>query len=1025
MTQTAPNPQNPCARRSIHRLAAAALLSASFLITPAVLGVELAKWDFTGAPGNQTAQPASANAPGITASPVTRGSGIAATAAGGSISANEWTTANEVDSDDYFEFGIGIDAATTTTLASISFAERRSGTGIRNFVLRSSLDGFSSDTVTARSVPDDTDTRDQTLLLPPVFSNLNDATITFRLYGYSAEGSGGTWRLANHSTLGGLVIDSGVVAPDTTPPVVVTYAPASGASNVAVDTNLVLTFNEPVTALAGNLTIDDGVNPAIPIPVDSPQVSVAGNVVTINPLADLAVGTTYRVLIDANTFQDAAENKFIGISNPATWTFSTIGPDIAGPVVVSVFPANGASNVDPAVTPVINYDENLLVGTGNILIKNADTSAVVATFSVTDDSQVLVFNNQVFLTLPAPLPTDTGFYVEIPAGAFTDALANPSPAYGGSGVWGFTTPIIPALTAEGPYTQDFAAFSVGNPSPPAGWTLTGPVTAFPTDLAQQAWGTGITGGLREAANLLGFQATTTANSLTATLQLVNDTGAEITSLVVGYTGKVERPTEGRTPAWTVTVAGQPVPALTYSTGDGDNFVKIASVAELSIPQGAVFTLSWATDRGLTTGASRQIGLTNVSIAPGSATFPPSIAAVALNFNALTQDSAEFASEVTTDGGSPITARGFVISPALENPSPEIGGEGVSTLVDEGAEVGPFGFGVLGLAPSTQYAVRAYATNVEGTRYSATVNLFTLATPPALVDSYSQAFNGFDGTILNGTLPAGWKVVSSGGINGFAGTWGPTTSSGGLIGNVSNPGVLGYQHVGTSGIVTVSLTLTNNTGGALEQLYVSYLGRVERANQSRTPEWTVSLNGTAVDELTYSTASGADEQKGHLITGLSIAEGATFTLSWSSDADLPVGGGTRRQIGIANVLVSTDAPVGLSYLEWAIANVGGAGPLVDSDLDGVPNGVEYFMGETGSSFTPNPQPDANGVITWPRDPNATEASFKVRSSVDLQVWSDILAPDPNLTISATSVSYRLPTTPGPFFIRLEVTVPEND
>ena len=362
---------------------------------------------------------------------------------------------------------------------------------------------------------------------------------------------------------------------------------------------------------------------------------------------------------------------------------------------------------------------------------------------------------------------------------------------------------------------------------------------------------------------------------------------------------------------------------------------------------------------------------------------------------------------------------------MENPSPEIGGEGVSTLVDEGAEVGPFGFGVLGLAPSTQYAVRAYATNVEGTRYSATVNLFTLATPPALVDSYSQAFNGFDGTILNGTLPAGWKVVSSGGINGFAGTWGPTTSSGGLIGNVSNPGVLGYQHVGTSGIVTVSLTLTNNTGGALEQLYVSYLGRVERANQSRTPEWTVSLNGTAVDELTYSTASGADEQKGHLITGLSIAEGATFTLSWSSDADLPVGGGTRRQIGIANVLVSTDAPVGLSYLEWAIANVGGAGPLVDSDLDGVPNGVEYFMGETGSSFTPNPQPDANGVITWPRDPNATEASFKVRSSVDLQVWSDILATDPNLTISATSVSYRLPTTPGPFFIRLEVTVPEND
>lgn len=54
--------------------------------------------------------------------------------------------------------------------------------------------------------------------------------------------------------------------------------------------------------------------------------------------------------------------------------------------------------------------------------------------------------------------------------------------------------------------------------------------------------------------------------------------------------------------------------------------------------------------------------------------------------------------------------------------------------------------------------------------------------------------------------------------------------------------------------------------------------------------------------------------------------------------------------------------------------------LDYDHDGLPNGVEYFMGQTGSSFTPNPA-IANGTITWPKDP-AANAMATVETSSDL-------------------------------------------
>jgi len=107
-----------------------------------------------------------------------------------------------------------------------------------------------------------------------------------------------------------------------------------------------------------------------------------------------------------------------------------------------------------------------------------------------------------------------------------------------------------------------------------------------------------------------------------------------------------------------------------------------------------------------------------------------------------------------------------------------------------------------------------------------------------------------------------------------------------------------------------------------------------------------------------------------------------------------------------------------YSSWASANAGGQAAALDFDGDGVRNGVEYFMGQTGSTFTPNPQ-WTNGMISWPHAVTATGVIYKVWTSPDLTSWTDVTA---NTLSSAGTLSYTPPTSTPRLFVRLEVTTP---
>ena len=105
---------------------------------------------------------------------------------------------------------------------------------------------------------------------------------------------------------------------------------------------------------------------------------------------------------------------------------------------------------------------------------------------------------------------------------------------------------------------------------------------------------------------------------------------------------------------------------------------------------------------------------------------------------------------------------------------------------------------------------------------------------------------------------------------------------------------------------------NSTGALLDALDVSYLGRAALPANTRTPDWVVSFNGAVVDTLAYSTgntdgAGGApaDLTKSTQLTGLGIAPGAEFTITWASERG--AGSGSSRQIGLADFSIGSVDP----------------------------------------------------------------------------------------------------------------------
>ena len=234
---------------------------------------------------------------------------------------------------------------------------------------------------------------------------------------------------------------------DVNAPTLSSSTPADEATGIAVDTNIVLNFNEAVDAESGNIIIykssDD--SQVESIPVGDAKVSGSGSTtITINPSTTLDGSTAYYVQVAATAFDDSSSNSYAGISDATTLNFTTA--DIGAPTLSSSTPADGATGIAVDTNIVLTFNEAVDAENGNIIIVKSEDGSTVEAIDVTGSQVSGSGSTEITINPSVTLDGQTAYHLTIDETAFDDSSSNSYAGISDTTTINFTTADVTAPT---------------------------------------------------------------------------------------------------------------------------------------------------------------------------------------------------------------------------------------------------------------------------------------------------------------------------------------------------------------------------------------------------------------------------------------------------------------------------------------------------------------------------------------------------------------------------------------------------
>lgn len=809
------------------------------------------------------------------------------------------------------------------------------------------------------------------------------------------------------------------------------FVPADDALSVGIAAPLSITFNEPIFKGTGNIAVylSTGGAPVFNIDVTTSAVTTSGLTATIALPGVLTGSTAYYVNVPSGVFKDGANNLFGGISGTTAWSFTTAVVD-NNPPVATLSPLTGTTGLSPSSNLAITYNEAILIGSGTILLKTGNTT--VESISVPGPRVAL---SGVTLTIDptSPLNFSNGYSVEVPAGVVTDQALNLSTAIV-AGAWTFTTLAQPSviisqyyegagssryielqnLTGASVSLNDYrlTVWSNSDPAGNQGWKSGAATTPRVTPLTgksippngfflvadsgaatpehavvnndlvvNNSSNPGATAFSGSQSVVLYSGASNDLASISDAVSFVNDDGVDKTFYrlndAIGFDFSLGSSILNYASTW---VSNKTLADVASASPADAWYLRASNLPQIlgltinpaSFPEGAVGTAATATvTRTGSTAAELDVAITVSDVGEVSTdefvTFPAGESGATVTFSLLAVN------DLYLDGPQNVTisvqATGFLSA------SQQV------TVADELTDVA---FPVVINEVDSDQADLPNDANEFIELYN------NSASPVSLNDTVLVLYNG------NGSVS--YRTIDLSGFPDIPGR--------------------GYFVVGNAAVANVNVTFLDNTlqnGGDAVALYLGSPGMFPNGTAATT------TLGTRIDAVVY---NNGQTDAAALVTALTPGKAQVN----ESAASTPVNsgqvnsisrypdGGTPFETTLYAAALPTPGATNMSFSGWASVNVGGQGPTLDFDNDGMENGVEYFFGESGSTFTANPQPNAAGLISFPHPVVTPGATYLVKTSPDLVTWSPVTTRE-----SGGFVNYMIPPGEGKIFVRLEVVM----
>ncbi len=213
---------------------------------------------------------------------------------------------------------------------------------------------------------------------------------------------------------------------DVNAPVISARAPLSGATNVATNSSVTATFNEPVTGVTGtSVQLKSKATGALV--TATVTYDATNRRATLKPSAQLTVSSSYTVSL-SNAIQDAAGNRLAAVA----WTFTTAATaaDVTRPTLVSRSPVPSATGVARTSVVTATFSEPITGIAASTVKFTVNSSGVSVGATVTYDGA----SRKLTIRPSAALASGTTYRVTLTTG-LRDLAGN---AFVGA-TWTFTT----------------------------------------------------------------------------------------------------------------------------------------------------------------------------------------------------------------------------------------------------------------------------------------------------------------------------------------------------------------------------------------------------------------------------------------------------------------------------------------------------------------------------------------------------------------------------------------------------------